>query len=111
MVKILDDGQWSKFTIVVDGIVKGSRKKWIFYGQADRKEAGAGGSAPSALTVRKCENVDPFIPLKFDSLVLKTHFIESESFLTTFCVNLYNHVQFLKRVGADRKYSQCEIKH
>ena len=37
MVKILDDGQWSKFTIVVDGIVKGSRKKWIFYGQAGRK--------------------------------------------------------------------------
>ena len=30
----------------------GSRKKWIFYGKADRK---GGGSAPSALTISKCE--------------------------------------------------------
>ena len=57
MVKILDDGQWSKFTIVVDGIVKGSRKKWIFYGQADRKGR---WSTPLALAISKCENFEPF---------------------------------------------------
>ena len=37
---------------------KGSHKKRIFYGQPDRK--GWGGQ-PSALTVSKCENFDPFI--------------------------------------------------
>ena len=34
-----------------------------------------GGSAPSALNVSKCEKVDPFWALKFDFLILKTHFI------------------------------------
>ena len=37
---------------------KASKKTWIFYGQPDRK--GGGGSATSALTVSKCENLDPF---------------------------------------------------
>ena len=50
---------------------KGSRKKRKFYGQG----AGGGGSAPLALTISKCENVCPFLALKFDSLILKTHFI------------------------------------
>ena len=41
--------------------IKGMRKKWIFYGQADREgEGDKGGPAPSALTVSKCENFDPF---------------------------------------------------
>ena len=43
----------------------------IFYGQAE----GKGASAPSVLTVSKCDNFDPFFSLKFDSLILKTHFI------------------------------------
>ena len=30
------------------------------------------------LTVSKCDNVDPFFPLKFDYLVLKTHFISEQ---------------------------------
>ena len=34
-----------------------------------------GGSAPSALTVTKWEYFDPFLALKFDSLILKTHLI------------------------------------
>ena len=39
---------------------KGSRqKKRSFYGQADRK----GGSAPSALTVSKCENFGQIFPI------------------------------------------------
>ena len=38
---------------------RGVKKKWIFYGQADRKGAG-GGSATLALTVGKCENFDLF---------------------------------------------------
>ena len=33
------------------------------------------GSDPSVLTVNKWENFDPFFPLKFDSLIFKTHFI------------------------------------
>ena len=37
---------------------KVTRKKTIFYGQADRK--GGGSSAPSALTINKCENFDPW---------------------------------------------------
>ena len=36
---------------------------------------GEGDSAPSALTISKCENVDPFVSLKFDSLILKIQFI------------------------------------
>ena len=31
------------------------------------------GLAPSALTVSKCENYDPFLALRFDSLIPKTH--------------------------------------
>ena len=50
-------------------------KKRKFYGQADCK---GGGSAPLFLTVSKCENFDPFFALKFDSLILKTHFINCE---------------------------------
>ena len=39
----------------------------------DRKgESGGGGSGP---TVSKRENVDPFLALKFYSLILKTHFL------------------------------------
>ena len=38
---------------------RGVVKKRIFYGQADRK----GGSAPSALTVSKCENFGPIFPI------------------------------------------------
>ena len=34
------------------------RPPWIFYGQVDRK--GGGRSAPSALTISKCDNFDPF---------------------------------------------------
>ena len=48
---------WKDFTKRIQN-AKGSHKKWIFYGQADCK--GGGGSAPSALTVSKCENFDPF---------------------------------------------------
>ena len=51
---------------------KSSKKKRISYGQADRK---GWGSAPLTLTISKCENVDPFFPLKFDSLILNTQFI------------------------------------
>ena len=39
-------------------------------------------------------------PLSFQAFTLESE-SERESFLTTFCVNLYNHVQFLKRVRAD----------
>ena len=49
----------------------GSRKKRPFYGQADRK---GGGAAPLALTLSWCENLDPLLALKVDSLILKTHF-------------------------------------
>ena len=38
-------------------------KKRSFHGQADWKDGGW-GSAPSALTVTKCENVYPFLTLK-----------------------------------------------
>ena len=34
-----------------------SRKKWIFYGQADRN-GGGGASVSSALTISKCENFE-----------------------------------------------------
>ena len=78
---------------------KSSKKNQIFYGQAsvslflgcrhfqlDDSLVGQlttvrltvmGGvmSAPSALTISKCENFGPFFPLKFDSLILKTNFI------------------------------------
>ena len=37
---------------------KEDHKKRYFHGQADHK--GEGGSAPSALTVSKCENIDLF---------------------------------------------------
>ena len=41
--------------------IKGSRKKkQSFYGQADRKGE---GSAPSALTVSKCENFGQIFPI------------------------------------------------
>ena len=33
------------------------------------------GSAPAAQTVSKCENFDPFLGLKFYSLILKIHLI------------------------------------
>ena len=56
---------------------------WVFFGKsktishADRK-GGQGVrltlSAPLALTESKRENVDPFLALKFYSLILKTHF-------------------------------------
>ena len=41
----------------------GTRKKRSFYSQADCEAEGEGGgaSAPSALTVSKCENFDPFL--------------------------------------------------
>ena len=42
-------------------------KKRSFYSQADRKgygqADGKGGSAPSALTVSKCENFGPIFPI------------------------------------------------
>ena len=41
------------------GIKASRQKEWIFYGQADRK-GGGGQPNPSALTVSKCENFDPF---------------------------------------------------
>ena len=34
-----------------------------------------GGAAPLALTVSKCEHVDSFLALKFDSLIFNTNFI------------------------------------
>ena len=43
------------------------------------------------------------IPLKL------SHFCESKSFFTTFCVVLVNHLQFLKRIRMDQKYSEYEI--
>ena len=46
-------------------------KKRPSYGQADNRKRGH-GSAPSALTVINCENFDPFLALKLDSLILKT---------------------------------------
>ena len=53
-----------------------SSKKRSFHGQADRK--GRGGDQPLlVLAVSKCENFDPFFYLKFDSLILNTHFISS----------------------------------
>ena len=48
------------------GKIREVAKKRIFYGQADAKGGG--------LTVRKCENFDPFFPIKFDSLILKNTF-------------------------------------
>ena len=51
---------------------KSSIKKQIFYGPADSK--GGEGSAPSAGTIRKCENCALFFQLEFDSLILKTLF-------------------------------------
>ena len=52
-------------TIISTGKVRGVTKKRSFYGQADRKggEGGGGGSAPSALTVSKCENFGPIFPI------------------------------------------------
>ena len=35
---------------------------------------GGEGSAPSALAVIKCESFDPFLALKFDSLILRNTF-------------------------------------
>ena len=48
-----------------------SRQKRISYGHLTVR---GGGLAPSTLTVGKCGNFDPFFPLKFDSLILKTYF-------------------------------------
>ena len=55
-------------------------KKRIFYSLADRKGGGGVGhwAAPLAQTVSKCENFDPFFPLKCGSLILKTHLMFSE---------------------------------
>ena len=40
---------------------KASKSPQIFYGQAYGKGRGGGGVSPSALTVSKCENFDPFL--------------------------------------------------
>ena len=62
--------------------------KMDIYGQADRK-GGGGGSATSALTVSKCENFDPFFPLKFDSLILKTYIKQMWKFWPIFFIEIW----------------------
>ena len=49
------------------------KKKRSFYSQAGG--GGVEGFDQSALKVNKCENFDIFLAMKFDSLILKTHFI------------------------------------
>ena len=53
---------------------KGSHQKKPGYFTVRLTVRGEGRSAPSALTVSKCENFDIF-SLKFDSLTLKTYLI------------------------------------
>ena len=48
-------------------------KKRSFYSQAGG--GGVEGFDQSALKVNKCENFDMILAMKFDSLILKTHFI------------------------------------
>ena len=46
------------------------------YGQPDHKGVGEGEGQPLlALTASKCENFDPLLALKFDHLIIITHFI------------------------------------
>ena len=53
----------SRLCLVLTMGAKGGRKKTrSFYGQADRK-GGREGSAPSALTVSKCEHFGPIFPI------------------------------------------------
>ena len=59
--------------IIIVVILRKVVKKRIFYGQAHRK--GGWGSALAAMTVRKCENFDPFFSVEYDSMILKTHLI------------------------------------
>ena len=60
--RFTDLGKLSKKKVLFLGAsLEGVVKKRSFYGQADRKCGG--GSAPSALTVSKCENFGPIFPI------------------------------------------------
>ena len=70
------------FEVLIREIVK---KERIFYGQADCK--GERGSAPSALSVSKCENFDPFSieNLEGSSSIMRGGIGDSSSWMKITC--------------------------